>query len=1340
MSNCYEHLQKYYSSLASIDKIYQELQSSRAELLWYESKLKEADTLAVHHGLNKPSSLLQPMKTDSEVSENQSEDFDTPDNSLGLSAKPSRKKSQEIIELDREYLLKVFDNLQEVLERLQIVQANFQYRLRNITNKYNIELQSLRDIQTNLEKNLKELIIIIDASKMSVSFHLISIISITALTAAITKDLSHTGIALLASALASAILPVFHARGLIQALFEISKQSKIYQKLNFDVKEFLLGLPHKEEMLLQNKRIEEVELRTELDSLRGLALDRLTIIQRFVLLARHNATEVIPLQLSNEWHKQKQIMFSMVEELNYPVWKWGNSRWQEKYVEPTQDNQCSIFRLGDLLIEREQGDATLPAMVMLRAYQQAAKHHWSGHLAIFSNNEESRQSALYSMESLAVRTISSISARSCKVILIDPVKAGDTFPFQNFPNEIVGKQTFTNSENIHDQLNLLTQHVEYITQKCLNRNYKMVEDYNNDGAAIPEAYRYVFIADFPTGFDRQSIECVKNLLINGGRAGVHVVLHIDDTLEKPRDFNFELFEEWCTVLRPAYGLTTGGSFKRKGSFKVGYVYLGRVTRILHSGAFVEFLPDREGMLPTAQMTDRRIRSPEDAVSIGQLVAVKVNSIDGQNRATLSCLDIKPREAQSVAWFALQSEDFKHEGVPLFTFQLPTGEAFRIKLDMPPVSEQFNRLASVLGQAVLNAPTDTIPFTFLYPKEFWTHDSSRNLCAAIGMTGSGNKLEFLLGMYADGTYEPAHALLAGTTGSGKSYTLHSIIFSLALCYSPEELELYLLDYKEGVEFQIYVTPDIIDSSNGLDDPDPARILPHAKVISIESDPEFGLSVLDRAINEIETRSALFKSVGASGLESYRKLTGKVLPRLLIVIDEYQQMYLEANSRLCDRLNDALERITKQGRSFGVHLLLGSQSPRIPNFRNQIYEQISVRMAMNMSQATAGILMAEGNTGVVRLLDRSGKIAYNDHMGEKDFNQIGQIAFIDSLARRLAMQAILQTSINHGFKRADPTVVFNGSKSAQLKQNSEINALNNCNKWLLPKELNEQYLHERDWLEIEKPCATWLGESMKIGRQIRPVFRRRSRNNMLIIGVNQSEIFGIIGSALLGLVHTCLPDCIEFKIANLSQSEGDIANLFPEFQTEFDTKFNVTLGARFADQENKIYRADKIWEQIIEEFNNRQAVRQSNPDTTDFGTSLFFIFALGSLTQMDCFRSIRGRTGEEVSSDSKKLIEILSDGSELGIHTIMWLNDFKTFQQLFCSNYRSVLNHFDLRVALKMNERESNDFIGQGIAKNLNDSQAYFMDVSKPDEPEKFRPYAVLSKSMIEDYGKSLIQRQ
>ena len=117
------------------------------------------------------------------------------------------------------------------------------------------------------------------------------------------------------------------------------------------------------------------------------------------------------------------------------------------------------------------------------------------------------------------------------------------------------------------------------------------------------------------------------------------------------------------------------------------------------------------------------------------------------------------------------------------------------------------------------------------------------CASpIGRTGA-TKLQYL----AIGKGTCQHALIAGKTGSGKSTLFHVIITNLALWCSPEQVEFYLVDFKKGVEFKCYAT----------------HRLPHARVVAIESDREFGLSVLQRVDDELKRRGDLFRKLGRAG---------------------------------------------------------------------------------------------------------------------------------------------------------------------------------------------------------------------------------------------------------------------------------------------------------------------------------------------------------------------------------------------------------------------------------------------------------------------------------------------
>ena len=100
----------------------------------------------------------------------------------------------------------------------------------------------------------------------------------------------------------------------------------------------------------------------------------------------------------------------------------------------------------------------------------------------------------------------------------------------------------------------------------------------------------------------------------------------------------------------------------------------------------------------------------------------------------------------------------------------------------------------------------------------------------------------------------HALIAGKTGSGKSTLLHALVTNLSMWYHPNEVEVYLIDFKKGVEFKTYATHE----------------LPHARAIAVESDREFGLSVLQRLDAELGRRGELFRKLGVQDIAAYREI--------------------------------------------------------------------------------------------------------------------------------------------------------------------------------------------------------------------------------------------------------------------------------------------------------------------------------------------------------------------------------------------------------------------------------------------------------------------------------------
>lgn len=169
----------------------------------------------------------------------------------------------------------------------------------------------------------------------------------------------------------------------------------------------------------------------------------------------------------------------------------------------------------------------------------------------------------------------------------------------------------------------------------------------------------------------------------------------------------------------------------------------------------------------------------------------------------------------------------------------------------------------------------------------------HLSAVLGV-GAGGPLS------ADLALDGPHALLAGTTGSGKSELLTAWLLQLACTVPPDLLSLVLVDYKGGSAFT------------------PLRGLPHTAGVLTDLDPADTARALSSLEAEVRRRERILTRAGAKDVT--RLPAGTVLPRLLVVVDEFATLACEHPDVL-----DTLVRVAAQGRSLGIHLVLATQRP-------------------------------------------------------------------------------------------------------------------------------------------------------------------------------------------------------------------------------------------------------------------------------------------------------------------------------------------------------------------------------------------------------------------------------
>lgn len=208
----------------------------------------------------------------------------------------------------------------------------------------------------------------------------------------------------------------------------------------------------------------------------------------------------------------------------------------------------------------------------------------------------------------------------------------------------------------------------------------------------------------------------------------------------------------------------------------------------------------------------------------------------------------------------------------------------------------------------------------------------------------------------------HMLLGGATGQGKSVTLNSAIITAAFEYGPWDLKYTLLDAKI-VEFKKYAAA--------------GKVLPHIASIGATTDADYIISVLQDLRDEMLRVNAMFVANGCSNIIEFRKQTGLCFPQNLIVIDEFQTMFKNAQ-RKKKIIESIIDDFARLGRSTGYHLLMASQEPG--DIPTETLGNITVRGALGCMPSISTKIV--GNDEANMYLGEKGRLIINTSPGNQD----------------------------------------------------------------------------------------------------------------------------------------------------------------------------------------------------------------------------------------------------------------------------------------------------------------------------------------------------------------------
>jgi hypothetical protein len=607
---------------------------------------------------------------------------------------------------------------------------------------------------------------------------------------------------------------------------------------------------------------------------------------------------------------------------------------------------------------------------------------------------------------------------------------------------------------------------------------------------------------------------------------------------------------------------------------------------------------------------------------------------------------------------------------------------RLTLDSPPPPELATHFLHEIGRSSKDSNRVEVPFAQVAPpdSELWSEDTSEELQVPIGRSGA-TKLQYL--EIGKGTRQ--HALVAGKTGSGKSTLFHVIISNLALWCSPEQVEFYLVDFKKGVEFKCYAT----------------HRLPHAKVVAIESDRQFGLSVLQRVDEELRRRGDLFRKLGVQDLPGYKRAGGtEPMPRSLLIIDEFQEFFVEED-RVSQYAAVLLDRIVRQGRAFGIHVLLGSQTlGGAYTLARATIGQMVIRIALQCSEADAYLIMDQDNPAP-RLLSRPGEGIYNDAAGSIEGNSPFQTVWLPEHERDRYLAKVRERADQDPNPPPGP-FVFEGNAPADVRENGPLRELIEANS--------------------VKPAAQariWLGAPNSIKGPTEAVFRRQSGSNLLIVGQSEERALTLLSLALVSLAAQYPKDTVRLVLLD-STPPG-----FP--QREFLRQTIEALPHEIIQANSR--NLTEVMTGLAGDLTQRTGDEKAEAPET-----FLLIHGLQNykkLKQEDEF-SFSGGDGGKAMQPAAVLQNLISDGPGRGLHVIATCDTYNNVNRFLG---RKTMSEFEMRVLFQMSASDSASLIDAPDASTLGLHRALYYN-DREGYIETFRPYALPGNEWIEEVARRL----
>lgn len=783
------------------------------------------------------------------------------------------------------------------------------------------------------------------------------------------------------------------------------------------------------------------------------------------------------------------------------------------------------------------------------------------------------------------------------ICLFDVEQRGNSIiPFLDFRKrcpDVFDQKIYTNQEAMYERLQKVNIQIDEFIQDKLGNRYRDILDYNLNTPNRAEAITLLVLYDFPSGMDGRSLDLLSNILRNGNKCGVYVVICYNPGITFSK---YESIDE-------------------------------RLEGITRYCALVDYKDENYVLLPY----NLRVKIPE-----------KLDNRD-IDRFTFDYVE--------------KSEIIKKQG---------------------------------------------LSFKDILAEDLFAYNSAKALTIPVGV-GDGD----LIINITIGEGSSHHGLIAGATGSGKSTFLHTLIMSSMLHYSPEQLHLYLMDFKSGTEFKVYESVK----------------LPHIQLLALDAMQEFGESILENLVKEMEKRGVLFKESGKTSLKGYTQAIGKPLPRILVIMDEFQILFNDStNRKVAMNCAELTKRIVTEGRAFGIHLLMATQSTKVISdltLSHGTIEQMRIRVGLKCGENDARYLFSDQNE-IKAMSMMKGPIG--TAVMNLDYTELPNVGFRAAYCDDDTQKYYLQL-ISAKFNDKPYTLqTFEGGRTV---------------------ELFDYYRNAGIGYTEELPVIIHLGTLIKVAPPFVLCIDKKKKHNLLVCGSNErmanlvsnnyiisallnknTSVYCIDGDRLVGdntsegFYDALTEASSRFKVA---EDRGDIIKYIRDIYKKYqawkkqnsdDVIFLIIKNLQFLDIVRTMFKGEMLDESDYIEDDS--IVIEENTSADPFA-------AINNMFAAKC--------NDDNLSTGEKLVKLIEDGSGFGIHFVVTSLEYQTVRETMYYG-ENLLTKFPERIIFSLGANDADCLIENISVPGLRDNTVYYTDGIK--NTFQMKPYILPSTSEIKLY--------